>query len=124
MITHIEKEELKKLESAPAIPTEKLRTQISSFRHINTETDQSWIYYVGSGSVSGLMLLLAIGGIMYWCCKKPRYDLTKPPISVTYTAPERQRMMQTREAATGTDQYSALVERLLDSRNQCVTETR
>ena len=49
-ISDIEKKQLKKLEPAPAIPMEQLRAQISSFRHIETKTDQSWIYYVGGGS--------------------------------------------------------------------------
>ena len=87
---------------------DQLRAQISSFRHIETKTDQSWIYYVGGGSGSGLLLLLVIGGLVYWCCKRPRYDLARPPVSVTYTAPESQTMMQTREAAIGADIYSAL----------------
>ena len=49
-----------------------------------------------------------IGGLVYWFCKRPRYYLVRPPVSVTYTAPESQSMMQTREAAIGADQYSAL----------------
>ena len=49
-ISDIEKKQLKKLEPTPAIPMEQLRAQISSFRHIETKTDQSWIYYVGGGS--------------------------------------------------------------------------
>ena len=104
----VEKKELKKLEPAPAIPMQQLRAQISRFRHIETKTDQYWIYYVGGGSGSGLLLLLVIGGLVYWCCKRPRYDLARPPVSVTYTAPESQSMMQTREAAIGADKYSAL----------------
>ena len=100
----VEKKELKKLEPAPVIPIEQLRAHLSRFRHITTETDQSWINYVGDGSGSGLILLLVIGGIMCWCCTKPGYDLSRPPVFVTYTAPKIQSMMQTREA----DQYSAL----------------
>ena len=82
--------------------------QISDFWHFETKTDQSWIYYVGGCSGSGFLLLLVIGGLVYWCCKKPRYDLVRPPVSVTCTAPESQSMMQTREATTGADHYSAL----------------
>ena len=99
MITNIEKKELKTLEPTPVILIEQLRAQISNFRHINTVTDQSWIYNVGDESGSGLILLLIIGGIVYWWCKKPRYNLTRPPVHVTYTAPESQGMMQTRQAA-------------------------
>ena len=62
---------------------EQLRAQISSFRHIETKTYQSWIYYVGGGSGSGLLLLLVIGGLVYWCCERPRYDLARQPVSVT-----------------------------------------
>ena len=102
---------------------EQFRAQISSFRHIETKTDQPWIYYFEGGSGSGLLLLLEIGRLVYWCCRRPRYDLARPPVSVTYTAPESQSMMQTREAAIGADKYSALGQRLLDSRNQWVTDT-
>ena len=87
---------------------EQLRAQISSFRHIETATDQSWIYYIGGGSGSGLLLLLVIGGLVYWCCKRSRYDLARPPVSMTYTTPEGQSMMQTRKAAIRADRYSAL----------------
>ena len=107
-ISDVEKKQLKKWEPAPAIPMEQLRTQISDFRHIETITDQSWIYYVGGGSGSGLLLLLVIGGLVYWCCKRPRYDLVRPPVSVIYTAPENQSMMQIREDAIGADKYLAL----------------
>ena len=82
--------------------------QISSFRHVETKTDQSSIYYVEGGSESGLLLLVVIGGLVYWCGKRPGYDLARPQVSVTYTAPESQSMMQTREAAIGAEQYSAL----------------
>ena len=107
-ISGIEKKQLKKLEPAPAIPMEQLRAHISSFGHIETKTDQSWICYVGGGSGSGLLLFLVIGGLVYWCCKRPRYDLARPPVYGTYTAPESQNMMLTREAAIGADKYSAL----------------
>ena len=118
-INDVEKKQLKKLEPAPAIPMKQLRAQISSFRHIETKTDQPWIYYVGDSSGSGLLLLLVIGGLVYWCCKRPRYDLARPPVSVTYTALESQSMIQTREATN----IQLKVKRLLDSRNQWVTDT-
>ena len=107
----LKRRKLKKLGPAPAIPMEQLRAQIYSFRHIETKTDRSWIYYVECGLGSGLLLLLVIGELVYWCCKRPRYDLARPPVSVTYTAPESQSMMQTREAAMGADKYSALGQR-------------
>ena len=91
---------------------EQLRAQISGFRPIQTNTDQSCIYYIGGGSRSGLLLLLVIGGLVYWCCKRPRYDLARPPVSVTYTAPESQSMIQTREAAIAADKYSALGQKI------------
>ena len=71
-ISDVEKIQLKKLEPTPTIPMKQLRVQISSFRHIETKSDQSWIYYVWGGSGSGLLLLLVIGGLVYWCCKRPR----------------------------------------------------
>ena len=42
-------ENLKKLTPAPAIPIEQLRTQIASFRQIETNKSTSWVYYVGGG---------------------------------------------------------------------------
>ena len=53
-ISPVESEKLKKLAPAPTIPIDQLRAQIASFRHINTDTDKSWIYIVGGGSGSGL----------------------------------------------------------------------
>ena len=91
---------------------EQLRAQISIFRHIETKNDQSWIYYVGDGSGSGLLLLLVIGGLVYWCCKRPRHDLARPPVSETYTTLESQSMMQTREVAIGADKYPALGQKI------------
>ena len=57
-VSPIESEKLKKLAPAPTIPIDQLRAQIASFRHINTDKDKSWIYIVGGGSGSGLILLL------------------------------------------------------------------
>ena len=61
---------LRKLVSAPSIPIDQLRAQISNFRHISSDTDQPWIYYVGGGSGSGLVLLFVICCLLYWCCKR------------------------------------------------------
>ena len=86
---------------------EQLRAQISSFRQIESKSNQSWIYYVGGGSGSGLLLLVVIAGLVYWCCKRPKYHLARPPLSVTYTAPESQSMMQAREAVIGAEIFSS-----------------
>ena len=72
-ISPIESEKLKKLAPAPTIPIDQLRAQIASFRHINTDKNKSWIYIVGDGSGSGLILLLTICGCLYWRCKNPRH---------------------------------------------------
>ena len=61
-ISATESEQLKKLVPASAIPTDQLRAQIASFRHINIEKKQSWIYIVGAGSDSGFILLVIICG--------------------------------------------------------------
>ena len=98
-ISPIESENLKKLASAPTIPIDQLRAQIASFRHINTDTDKSWIYIVGGGSGSGLILLLIICGCLYWRCKNPQHSGARSPPHVTYTAPENQNMMHTTEDA-------------------------
>ena len=90
---------LKKLAPAPTIPIDQLRAQIANFRHINTDTDKSWIYIVGGGSGSGLILLLIICGCLYWRCKNPQYPGARSPPHVTYTAPENQNMMHITEDA-------------------------
>ena len=84
---------------APTIPIDQLRAQIASFRHINTDTDKSWIYIVEGGSGSGLILLLIICGYLYWRCKNPQHSGARSPPHVTYTAPENQNMMHTTEDA-------------------------
>ena len=69
-LSPIESERFKKLAPAPTIPIGQLRAQIASFRHININNDkkQSWII-VGSGSGSGILLLVVICGCLYWRCK-------------------------------------------------------
>ena len=68
-IEPIDIEKLKKLTPAPAIPISKLKTQIASFRHIETDKTTSWIYYVGGGSGSGSILLILICCLVCWRCK-------------------------------------------------------
>ena len=98
-ISPIESEKLKKLAPAPTIPIDQLRAQIASFRHINNDKNKSWIYIVGGGSGSGLILLLTICGCLYWRCKNPQHSGARSPSHVTYTDPENQNMMHTREDA-------------------------
>ena len=98
-VSPIDAEKLKKLAPAPTIPIDQLRAQIASFRHINTDKDKSWIYIVGGGSGSGLILFLIICGCLYWRCKNPQHSGARSPSHVTYTDPENQNMMHTREDA-------------------------
>ena len=81
---------------APTITTDQLRTQIASFRHININNDkkQSWII-VGSGSGSGILLLVVICGCLYWRCKNHQSLKTRSPAHVTYIDPENSNMMHT-----------------------------
>ena len=58
ILVPLKDEKLKKLAPVPTIPIDQLRARIASFRHINTHTDKSWIYVVGGGSGSGIILLL------------------------------------------------------------------
>ena len=69
-VTKPEITNLKKLVPVPNIPINQLRAQIANFRHINLNTDRPWIYYVGGGSGSGLVLLNVICCMLYWCCKR------------------------------------------------------
>ena len=68
-INPVESEKLKELAPAPTIPIDQLRAQIASFRHVNVDNKQSWIYIVGGGSDSGFILLVVICGCLYWRCR-------------------------------------------------------
>ena len=113
-VSPIESEKLKKLTPAPTIPIDQLRAQIASFRHqpffrlINTDKGKSWIYIVGGGSGSGLILLLIICGCLYWRCKNPQHLGARSPSHVTYTDPENQNMMLTTEDALRSNKGSDL----------------
>ena len=98
-VSPLESEKLKKFAPAPTIPIDQLRVQTASFRYINTDKNKSWIYIVGGGSRSGLILLLIICGCLYWRCKNPQHSGARSPSHVTYTDPENQNMMHTREDA-------------------------
>ena len=96
---------LKKFVAAPSIPIDQLRAQISNFRHITSDTDQPWIYYVGGGSGSGLVLLLVISCLLYWCKRTQKLE-TRSPACVNNADPENPNMLHTRVGAIGTDKCS------------------
>ena len=87
-VTQPELENLKILEPAPAIPIDQLRAQIANFRYINSDKSRPWIYYIGVGSGSGLILLIVICCLLYWCCKKTQNPEDRSPTCVGYTAPD------------------------------------
>ena len=93
----------------PTIIHDQLRAQIASFRHIdiNNYKKQSWII-VGSGSGSGILLLVVICGCLYWRCKNHQCPKTISPAHVTYTDPENPNMMHTREDAIRSGRVSEL----------------
>ena len=93
----------------PTIPIDQLRAQIVSFRHININSDkkQPWII-VGSGSGSGILLLVVICGCLYWRCKNCQSQKTRSPAHVIYTDPENPNMMHTRKGAIRSGRGSEL----------------
>ena len=106
-LSPIESEKLKKLAPAPTIPIDQLRAQVAGFRHININNGkkQSWII-VGSGSGSGILLLVVICGCLYWRCKN--HQKSRSPAHVTYTDPENPNMMHTRKDAIRSGRGSEL----------------
>ena len=88
------------------IPTDQLTAQIANFRQITSDSDRPWIYYVGIGSGSGLVLLIVICCLLYSCCKRTQELETRLPACVTNADPENSHMMHTRVGAIGTDKYS------------------
>ena len=106
-IEPIDIDNLKKLTPVPAIPINQLRTQIASFRHIETNKSTSWIYYVGGGSGSGSILLIVICCLVCWRCKHHQSKETITASPVTYTAPESPNMSIPKVGAIAADQNSA-----------------
>ena len=82
------------------------RAQIANFRHITSHKDRPWIYYAGGGSGSGLVLLIMIGCLLYWCCKRTQKSVTRSSACVTVADPENPDMMHTRMGAIGTNRGS------------------
>ena len=101
----IESEKLKKLALAPTVPIDQLRAQIARHININNGKKRSWII-VGSGSGSGILLLVVICGCLYWTCKN--HQNSRSPAHVTYTDPENPNMMHTREDAIRSGRGSEL----------------
>ena len=97
---------LRKLVQAPNIPIDQLRAQIANFKHITSHTDRPWIYYVGGGSGSGLILLIAICSLLYWCCKRTQKSETRLLACVTIADLESPNMMHTRVGTIGTNRGS------------------
>ena len=62
---------LQKLPPAPSVPVDQLKALIQGFKDLDdNKNDESWINIVRGGSGSGLILLIVIGVIVCWCCKK------------------------------------------------------
>ena len=97
---------LKKLTPAPNIPIDQLRPQIANISHITSDTDGPWIYYLGAGSGSGLVLLIVICCSLYWCCKRTQRLETRSSACATNAEPENPNMLHTRVVATGINVYS------------------
>ena len=60
-----------------------LRAQIANLWCITSHTDRPWIYYVGGGSGSGLVLPIMICCFLYWCCKRTQNSVIRSPACVT-----------------------------------------
>ena len=63
--------------------------------------------YVAGRSGSGLLLLILIGWVVYWCCKNNQNVETRTPPCGIYTAPGSPDMSIPRMGAIGADQNSA-----------------
>ena len=72
------------------------------------KNDISLIYIVGGGLGSGLILIIVIGVMVYWCCKKLQSKDDRPTTSVTYTAPETTNLDSPNVDTRRAGQYSAL----------------
>ena len=105
-VTKPEIKNLRKLVPAPNIPIEQLRAQIANFRCITSDPDRPWIYYVGGSSGSGLILLIVIYCLLYWCCKRTKKFETRSSACATNADPENLNVMCTRVGITGANKCS------------------
>ena len=105
-MTKPEVETLKKLAPAPSIHIDQLRAQIANFRNINPDTGRPSICCAGEGSGSGLVLLIVMCCLLYWCCKRTQSQETRYPACTTNAAPENPNMLHARVGAIGSDKYS------------------
>ena len=96
---------------APNIPVNQVRAQIANFKHITSNTDRPWIYYVGGGSGSGLILLMMVCCLLYWCCKRTQNFETRSPACVTIANPENLSMMHNRVGANVREHHRRLMDR-------------
>ena len=85
-----------------------MRAQTANVKHIEANKAKSWIYYIGGGSGSGLILLLVICGILYWRYNHPQSKETRSPSPIAYTIPKNPIMMHTKVGAIRTGQSPAL----------------
>ena len=58
------------------------------------------------GSVSGLVVLIVICCLLYWCCKRTQKLETRLPACATNADSENPNMLHTRLGAIGTNAYS------------------
>ena len=95
--------DLRRLVPTPNIPIYQLRAQITNFRHITSHTDRPWVYYVGGGSGSGLVLLIVLCCLLNWCWERTQQLETRSPACATNADPENPDMMHNRGDAIGTN---------------------
>ena len=76
-------------------------------KQIEPYNKKPWIYYVGGGSGSGLLLFIIIGCTLYWCCKRTNPSETKSPTCIAIATPEAPRMLSSRVNSIEADEYSA-----------------
>ena len=98
---------MNKLEHVPAIPIDQFRTQIASFKQIETNKSTSWIYYVGGESGSGSILLIVKCCLVCWRCRPHQSKETRSPSPIVYTVPVNPTMMHAKVSTIRTGQSSA-----------------
>lgn len=97
---------LQRLEPASNVPISQLKMKVAQYKLLSSKEKVPWKYYLGGGTGSLVIVVIIIVSIVIWRYKFFQRKDPRPPMTITYSAPESQNMLHTREGVIGSDQFS------------------